>query len=71
MRNFLIGLAGLVGGAVLWIVASFLGALGEFGTGEVNPVAFALMAIGFLVMIGMPIAFWVVIPLAGRRRRQG
>lgn len=70
MRNFLIGLAGLVGGAVLWIVASFLGAVGEIGTGERNPVAFALMVIGFLVMVGVPIAFWVVIPLARRLRRQ-
>ena len=68
MRNFLIGLAGLVGGAILWIVASVIGGFGEAVTGERDAVAFALMVIGFLVMVGMPMAFWVVIPLVRRLR---
>ena len=69
MRNFLIGLAGLVGGAVLWIVASVIGGAMEVTTGEANPVLVFLMVVGFLVMIGVPVVFWVIIPLIRRLRR--
>ena len=69
MRNFLIGLAGLVGGAILWVAASAVGGAIEGLGGERDPVLYSLMFLGWLVMICMPMAFWVVIPLARRLRR--
>ncbi len=57
-------------GAVLQIVASFAGAMGEVATGEANPGALALMIIGFVVMIGGPIVYWIVMPIRSRRKRK-
>ncbi|GAI83478.1 unnamed protein product [marine sediment metagenome] len=57
-------------GAVLWIVASSAGALGEVATGEADPRALGLMIIGFVVMIGGPIVYWIVMPIRSRRKRK-
>ena len=68
--NALNGLLLLMVGAVLWIVASFAGAIGEVATGEANPGALGLMIIGFLVMIGGPVWYWIVTPIRSRRKKK-
>lgn len=71
MRNFLIGLGGLVAGAALWLAASIgagiLGGLGEY----VNPGWWVALVVGFLVMVGFPLVFWLILPLRNRLRKQG
>lgn len=68
MGNFLNGLLLLVCGAVLWVVASVVGGFEEFATGGIDPVVLGLMAIGFVVMIGGPVWYWIVVPIRNRRK---
>jgi len=64
--NFLKGLGCLFGGFVVWVLASFVGALGEIATGTIDPFFYGLMVLGYFVMIVGPIVFWVVFPIKNR-----
>ena len=96
VRNFLIGLALGMLGAILWVVASVVAGLASAGgcleqtfpTPEPgappqfptltgcesdlfsDPVSGSLVVVGFLVMLGGPVLFWVVLPIAGWVRRR-
>lgn len=63
MKSFAIGLGiGLVG-AVLWLITGLLWGIGQT-FGSEAPILFkALYAIGFIVMIGSPLTFWVILPI--------
>lgn len=64
--NFLKGLGCLLGGFAVWVLSSIVGALGEFTSGEINPFIYGMMVLSFFVMIGGPVAFWIVIPIKNR-----
>lgn len=74
MRNFFMGLALGILGAVLWIVASFLAAVGSLPEEEpdlfASPVAGSLVVMGFMVMFLGPIVCWLVLPVGGWLRRR-
>jgi hypothetical protein len=70
-KNFLIGLGIGVLGAILWIAASVTGGFIEGFSGERDSVLYALMVIGFFVMVGGPFTFWIILPIrrAMKKRR--
>jgi hypothetical protein len=70
-KYILIGLGIGVLGAILWIVASVTAGVGEGLGAEPLPSLHALMAIGFFVMVGGPLAFWIILPIrkAMKKRR--
>jgi len=74
MRNFFMGLALGLLGAVLWIVASVVAAFATVGDDEpdlfADPVSGSLVVIGFLVMFLGPFLFWLVLPVGGWLRRR-
>jgi len=71
MKNFALGLGiGLVG-TLLWVIASVVGGFGEAVSGERSPLLYALMVVGFIVMLGAPLTFWVILPIkriVGKRK---
>jgi len=71
MGNILNGLVLLILGLILWIIASVVEAFLEFPTGQQTPMIY-VMALGFLVMIGGPVVFWIILPIRNwiRRRRE-
>jgi len=67
-RNLFMGLALGIQGALLWVAADVLvpaantlvrAAEKDFS----EPVANALAVVGFLVMVGGPILYWLVVPV--------
>ena len=66
VENFLKGLGCLLGGFAVWVLASIVAALGSFATSEINPFIYGMMVLGFFVMIGGPVVFWVIIPVKNR-----
>jgi predicted branched-subunit amino acid permease len=71
MRNFGIGLGIGLLGAILWVISSVVGGIGEGLGGERLIVLRILMYIGFIVMFVGPLVWWIVLPLVNiiRRRR--
>lgn len=69
MLNFGVGLAlGLVG-AILWFGTSVvIGIVTGLG-GESIRIVNVLMYVGFVVMVGGPLTFWVILPIRNRIRR--
>lgn len=57
------GAVSLFLGLILWILFSFMGAIEEIVSGF-NPTLYTAMAASFFLMIGGPILFWVVLPVA-------
>lgn len=53
----------LIGGAILWIIASIAGGTIEGISGERMPLLRLLMYIGGIVMIIGPIIYWIFIPI--------
>jgi drug/metabolite transporter (DMT)-like permease len=82
MRKFLIGLGLGLLGAILWVVASVVAGvasagecLEESGFGDcdsdlfADPVSGSLVVVGFVVMLGGPALFWLILPIVGWVRR--
>lgn len=63
LKLFLIGLGIGVLGAILWVLTSVVAGIGEGLGGEPLPVLHALMVVGFIVMIGGPFTFWLILPI--------
>jgi len=71
MGNILNGLVLLILGLILWIVSSVVEAFITFPTRGQTPLIY-VMALGFLVMIGGPIVYWIIIPIRNLiQRRHG
>ena len=70
MGNILNGLVLLILGLILWIVSSVVEGIISFPTRTHTPLIY-VMAIGFFVMIGGPVVYWIIIPIRNliRRRR--
>jgi len=67
MSNWLSGFIYLFGGAILWLIASFIIGVGRGLGGEEPPAILStLLNIGFLVMVVGPVVFWVIIPIKNR-----
>lgn len=78
MGNFFRGLALGLLGLLVWVVGSVLAAAGAIagGTGDLfeEPLFGAILVIGFVVMVGGPLLYWVVAPVVAvvkhvRRKR--
>ena len=71
MHNVFKGIVVGVLGFVLWLVASFVGGAITGLGGPALPVLFLGMYLGFFVMVGGPVVYIVVLPVAGwiKRRR--
>lgn len=72
MRNFGIGLGLGILGALLWVVASVLGGIGQAMKSPAPPIVTAFMTIGFIVMFLGPLVFWIILPIRNwlKRRKQ-
>jgi drug/metabolite transporter (DMT)-like permease len=74
VRNFFMGLALGLLGAILWIVASIIAAAASLAEDEkdlfADPVSGALAVVGFVVMFFGPLLFWLIVPVAGWWRRR-
>ena len=60
-------------GFVIWVFASVYTAVEKYSTGP-NPMGWAFMYLGFFIMVGGPVLYIVVLPVAGwlkRRRARG
>lgn len=68
MGNALNGLLLLVCGATLWIVGSGIGAMLAILLGGSTKVFYELRWLGFVVMIGGPVVYWIVVPIRNRRK---
>ncbi|MFQ5978580.1 MAG: hypothetical protein ACE5OZ_10680 [Candidatus Heimdallarchaeota archaeon] len=65
MAHFMKGLGAGLGGFALWVVASILAAVSAYDaetntTGDYNPFFYLLMIIGFVIMIGGPVYYWIL-----------
>ncbi len=71
MKHAFIGLFGIVFGGIL-LVPSFL--IGKTFDGQSavagNPTIAAVQGVGVLILVGTPLLYWVVLPLAERRQRK-
>jgi len=70
-KYFLIGLGIGILGAILWIIASVIGAALAIPTGETPRIVWAFMCIGWFAMVGGPLTFWIILPIrrAIKKRR--
>ena len=75
MGKFFAGLALGILGALLWIIASVLAAVGALAEGEddlfADPVAGSPVVVGFVVVIGGPVLYWFILPIVGWLRCRG
>jgi hypothetical protein len=62
-KYILIGLGIGVLGAILWVVVSVVAAGVEVASGTTPPLLEAFLIIGFFVMVGGPLAFWIILPV--------
>jgi hypothetical protein len=69
-KYFLIGLGIGILGAILWAVVSLIAGVGEGLGGEPLPILHALLYIGFLVMVGGPLTFWIILPIRRTVKRR-
>lgn len=69
MRVFIIGLGIGLLGVLLWLVASVVAGFGEGLGAEPLPLLHGLMITGFIIMIGAPLTFWILLPLTRLVRR--
>ena len=69
-KSFLIGLGIGVGGAILWLLVSLIGGIGEGLGGKTPAFVYVILYLSFFVMVGGPIAFWIVLPIRGYRKRR-
>jgi hypothetical protein len=72
-KYFLIGLGIGIAGAVLWLVSSLIGGIGEGLGGKAPTILYVLLYIGGVTMVVGPFTFWIVLPIrrALKRRRSG
>lgn len=70
MKNFLIGLGIGALGAILWVVVSTVGGFGEGLGAEPLPILRRLMYVGYAMMVGGPLVFWVIRPVVQWIRRR-
>lgn len=68
MGNALNGLLLLVCGATLWITGSGIGAMMVILVGGTTQVFYELRWLGFVVMIGGPVVYWIVVPIRDQRK---
>jgi len=61
---FLTGLASLLAGLVVFVVFRTAVVRARFGGDEDTPFLVAMAVLGLILMIGGPILFWVLVPLA-------
>jgi hypothetical protein len=72
MRNFALGLLTGFVGFVVWVVFSVFAGTHHAVYGTINAGDWAGIIIGFLIMLGGPLFFWVAYPLwrqATRRKK--
>jgi drug/metabolite transporter (DMT)-like permease len=62
-KYFLIGLGIGILGAILWAITGIFGGTIEGLGGEAPTVVYVLVCIGFFVMVGGPLAFWIILPV--------
>ena len=67
-KGIVVGFLGLI----VWLLASLIGGIMEGLSGVRDPVLYALMTLGFFIMVGGPLCYIVVIPIVNwwRRRRR-
>jgi hypothetical protein len=71
MSNWLSGFLCFLGGAILWLIASFIIGVGRGLGGEEPPAILnTLLNIGFLVMVVGPVVFWIIIPIKNRFKKR-
>jgi hypothetical protein len=70
VKNFAIGLGIGLLGAILWIISSVVGGVGEGLGGEPPTIIRVFMYIGFIVMFVGPVLWWIIIPLVKLTRRR-
>jgi len=70
MRKFGAGFIGMIAGAALWISASIIGAIASIGDDDIPHLWEAIIAVGFVTMIGFPLVYWVVLPIKHRLQRK-
>jgi len=63
VKGFLIGLGIGLLGVILWLVSSLIAGVGEGLGAEPLPLLHALVTIGFVIMIGGPVFFWLILPV--------
>lgn len=71
MKRIFIGLFGIVFGAILLIPSYLIGR--TFSAQEAvgaNPAVLAIQATGGLLLVGAPLLFWLILPLAERHQRK-
>ncbi len=69
MKSFFMGLVVGVLGLIVWLVASVIEGLVRGVEGKGSWV-YSLVVLGFLLMIGGPVFFWLLRPLWNKVRRQ-
>lgn len=70
MTRAFIGLAGILVGSILLVPPLlFEKTLSEGGVGG-SPIFWVLRLAGLIVLIGVPLLFWVILPLLERRQRE-
>jgi hypothetical protein len=62
-KYILIGLGIGVLGAVLWLVSSLIGGIGEGLGGKAPTILYVLLYIGGITMVAGPLAFWIILPV--------
>ncbi|MDY6768911.1 MAG: hypothetical protein SVW02_02275 [Candidatus Nanohaloarchaea archaeon] len=71
MKHAFIGLFGIVFGGIL-LVPSFL--IGKTFSGQSavssNPAILAIQVVGAAILIGTPLLYWVILPVAERQQRR-
>lgn len=69
-KYFLIGLGIGVLGAVLWVVTSLIGGIGEGLGGKAPTILWVLLYIGGFTMVLGPLTFWVILPIRRTVKRR-
>lgn len=68
MWSFFVGLVTGFIGFIIWALFGVIGGCGEAVTGEQDPGLYAAMIVGFLLMLGGPLFFWLIYPLWKKAR---
>ncbi|MDY6761940.1 MAG: hypothetical protein SVY41_02740 [Candidatus Nanohaloarchaea archaeon] len=69
MKRAFIGLFGMVFGGILLVPSFLIGkTFGGQGAVSTNPAILAIQGIGAALLIGTPLLYWVILPVAERHR---
>lgn len=68
MKLFLVGLACLFVGFIIWFLLSVVLAVGSVASGDKSPPG--VLALPFLLMVGGPLVCWIILPIVKIFRRR-